>query len=526
MQSPNRHSHQISCSAGYRRQGGPMIINSDNNYSTAARFTVIFSVVASLILPIGYFIVSYRYLSGTLETEAEINAGIISGIITSNPKLWRYETLRIEELLARRPKSNAAETRRLFDEKNVLVLESVGSLLPPQIKATHEVDDYGTAVGRIEISRSLLPLLLQSGIVAIFGMLFGLLLYRWLPFKAVAAAGEKLKDANDFLLKVMEGSSNSLVVLDLDGKTQMFNGHFQELTGYSGEELMGQPFCGLFSGDSGSHVADELHKVTAEGAENVRFESELSCRHGLERSLVCAAAPLLREGTISGIVVSLEDITERKKAAEEKIALDRQIQQTQKLESLGVLAGGIAHDFNNILAIIIGFCYLAKENPESGMTFIPEIEKAADRAADLCRQMQAYSGKAEFVPTELNLQALVDEMVKMLSSTIAKNVVIRYDIKANVSVIAGDASQLRQIVMNLIINASEAIGAEQGEIRVSLAKTTISAEQTIKDHLGGNIPPGCYVCLEVSDTGCGMDDETRQRIFEPFYTTKFVGRGL
>jgi CheY-like chemotaxis protein len=124
------------------------------------------------------------------------------------------------------------------------------------------------------------------------------------------------------------------------------------------------------------------------------------------------------------------------------------------------------------------------------------------------------------------LTALVEETVKMLKSAISQNVIINTNFPPDIPTIKSDSSQLRQVVMNLIINASEAIGEKHGVIHVSLKKTEVSSGQLCKDHLGSSIMPGWYVCIEVSDTGCGMDIETKQRIFEPFYTTKFTGRGL
>lgn len=231
----------------------------------------------------------------------------------------------------------------------------------------------------------------------------------------------------------------------------------------------------------------------------------------------------LEHGRVYGF---FQDITERKKAEEEKQALESQFQQTQKLESLGVLSGGIAHDFNNILAIIKGNCSLATMDSENTENYINEIDKASDRAAALCRQMLAYAGKAHLSMTQVNMWMLVDEMITMLKSTLPQNAVIKPGLQTNIPFITADASQIRQIVMNLIINASEAIGKEQGEIKVSLTSTTVIAGQADKDYHGKAIPPGIYVCLEVTDTGCGMDEATKKRIFEPFYTTKFTGRGL
>ncbi len=232
------------------------------------------------------------------------------------------------------------------------------------------------------------------------------------------------------------------------------------------------------------------------------------------------------ESVLKLVSIRVAGELERRQAEEEKLLVQQQFQQAQKMESLGVLAGGIAHDFNNILAIIIGNCSLAEMNPDRASERIPIIEKAADRAAGLCRQMLAYAGKGIFTMTQFNLAVLVDEMVQMLKATTNQNVVIRSDLSPDIPAINGDASQLRQIIMNLIINASEAIGDAQGVVQVSLAKAVIQAGQSFVDHLGNAIPPGCYARLEVSDSGCGMDEETRRRIFEPFYTTKFTGRGL
>jgi signal transduction histidine kinase/CheY-like chemotaxis protein len=217
---------------------------------------------------------------------------------------------------------------------------------------------------------------------------------------------------------------------------------------------------------------------------------------------------------------------ERRQAEEDKMLLQQQFQQAQRLESLGVLAGGIAHDFNNILAIIMGYCALTKMDYETTEHNIPHIEKAVERAAALCRQMLAYAGKAQSVMAQVDMTEVVAEMVTMLKATTSQNVSIRADLPAAMPYIKGDASQLRQVVMNLIINASEAIGEEQGVINVSLARTEIKAGQSDKDHNGKIIPAGRYICLGVADNGCGMNDEIRQRIFEPFYSTKFAGRGL
>jgi len=215
-----------------------------------------------------------------------------------------------------------------------------------------------------------------------------------------------------------------------------------------------------------------------------------------------------------------------RQAEKDKWTFEQQLQHTQKLESLGVLSGGIAHDFNNILAIIMGYCSLIKMDYETTENNIAEIEKAVERAAGLCRQMLAYAGHAPLSATQVNMWMLVDEMVNMLKATLPQNAVIKPELSTNIPQLSADANQVRQIVMNLIINASEAIGKEQGVIRVSLTKSTLLAGHSEKDYTGKAVPSGKYLCFEVTDNGCGMDEETKWRIFEPFYTTKFTGRGL
>ena len=326
--------------------------------------------------------------------------------------------------------------------------------------------------------------------------------------------------------KMIANIGDVIVIIDQHGINRYKSPNVEKWFGWKPEELVGaSAWANVHPDDLASSqkfVSDLVSNPNTTGTTECRYR----CKDGSYKWIEITLINLLDYPEIQGILGDYHDITERRRFEDEKRAIEQQLQQTQKLESLGVLAGGIAHDFNNILAIIIGHCSLAAMDPETANKHIPPIEKAADRAAGLCRQMLAYAGKASFTLTQVNMAALVDEMVQMLKATTNQNVAIKPDLSTDVPTINGDASQLRQIVMNLIINASEAIGEAQGVIHVSLTKTAIKAGQSSTDHLGKAIPTGWYVCLEVSDTGCGMDEETRRRIFEPFYTTKFAGRGL
>ncbi len=220
----------------------------------------------------------------------------------------------------------------------------------------------------------------------------------------------------------------------------------------------------------------------------------------------------------------------RLRAQQEQSLLDSRLQQAQKLESLGVLAGGIAHDFNNLLVGVLGYADLAlsRLGPSSAARpLIDEIRKGGERAADLCSQMLAYSGRGKFTVENVDVNQILADMNHLLEVSISKKVVLRYDCADSLPAISADATQIRQVVMNLVINAAEATGDRSGVISVSTG-----AMQCDRNYLDSafvpatETPEGIYVFVEVSDTGAGMDADTKAKIFEPFFTTKFTGRGL
>ncbi len=238
---------------------------------------------------------------------------------------------------------------------------------------------------------------------------------------------------------------------------------------------------------------------------------------------------LIQEAGQSIIFTVWRDISERKKAEEEHLHLERQILYAQKLESLGVLAGGIAHDFNNILTAIIGNAEIAlmRLTPESpAVDNLHNISHSAFRAADLAKQMLAYSGKGRFVIEHLDLNRLLEEMLHMLEVSISKKAVLRLNPHRPLPAVEGDATQMRQIIMNLVINASEAIGDRSGVIAITTGCMDCDRSYLKDVWLDENLTDGLYIYLEIADTGCGMDKDTLAKLFDPFFTTKFTGRGL
>jgi PAS domain S-box-containing protein len=290
---------------------------------------------------------------------------------------------------------------------------------------------------------------------------------------------------------------------------------------------------GSFRGTN-EHVAQLLHPEDRDRALEAfnraverRVDFDLECRiiraDGELRWLFVRGGPRY---DASGAAVSVAgvamDVTGRKQ-------LEDKLRQSQKLESLGVLAGGVAHDFNNLLVGVIGNAGLLleetpPESPRRGL--IENLMEAGERAAQLTRQMLAYSGKGQFVIERLNLEQQVRQILALIAASIPKGVKIELDSTPDLPSVEGDAGQLQQLIMNLVINGAEAIGEGGGTVTISTRLREIDRDY-VRDNLAGdNIPPGSFVVLEVHDTGCGMDAATQARIFDPFFTTKFTGRGL
>jgi PAS domain S-box-containing protein len=307
---------------------------------------------------------------------------------------------------------------------------------------------------------------------------------------------------------------------------------FESITGYPREMCTegGMPYADLIHREDLAGVHREIDDAV-EDHRSFHLLYRLRRCDGSWRWAEEYGTPLYDEETgaanrLEGLVL---DVTEERQREEEHKKLQAQMQHAQKLESLGVLAGGIAHDFNNLLTGILGNADLALSELSDlspARQNLEEIETASRRAADLCRQMLAYSGRGKFVIRAVDLTEVVREMVHLLEVSISKKAILRFNFENNLPAVEADVTQLRQIVMNLITNASDAIGDRSGIISVATGAVQCDRAYLSETYLDDDLPEGCYVFVEVTDTGCGMDRETRVRIFEPFFTTKFAGRGL
>jgi PAS domain S-box-containing protein len=253
-----------------------------------------------------------------------------------------------------------------------------------------------------------------------------------------------------------------------------------------------------------------------------RTSSELA--HG-ERLYEVTVEPL--EHAESRVIIVLDDVTERRRLEAER--LERRLQQYQKLESLGILAGGIAHDFNNLLVGILGNASLALLDIAAGSPArrsVEWIEQSAERAAELTRQLLAYSGKGRFVVEPIDLSSVVGEMASLLEVSISKKATLQLDLRPGLPRVEADVAQIRQVVMNLITNASDALADRTGRIMVSTGLVEADREYLDGSFIHDDIEEGRYVSIEVGDTGVGMTPETQSRMFDPFFTTKEQGHGL
>jgi PAS domain S-box-containing protein len=340
-------------------------------------------------------------------------------------------------------------------------------------------------------------------------------------------AEEKLKVSEERNRLLVENANESIAVLQ-ERRFVFTNPQFTEFTGYSRNELASRDFTEFVHHDDRAIIEERYRKRMGGDQTPFTYELRFISREGATKWVELNSVLFTWEEKPS-VLLFIRDIAERKQAEEERRRIESQIQQTQKLESLGVLAGGIAHDFNNLLMAILGNIDLALLDltPSSPVRMnLLEAAKASQRAADLCRQMLAYSGRGKFKSESLNLNEIIQDMSHMLDVSVSKKAILRYNYATGLPPIEADATQMRQIIMNLVINASDAIGEKSGIISISTGMMDCDRSYLSETWLNDKLPEGQYVCLEVADTGCGMDRDMIPKIFDPFFTTKFTGRGL
>ena len=334
----------------------------------------------------------------------------------------------------------------------------------------------------------------------------------------------------DRMLRVIEATTDFIVTTDESLQITYANTALLRLAGKGPlASLRGQPLLNILPSTTANILQQEaLPAALATGA----WHGELALLDGARVEIpISTVVQAHRDSKDSGTIFSfvLRNIARQKQAEANRLESERRLQQVQKLESLGVLAGGIAHDFNNLLTPLLGYASLARlDLPEDSpvQQTLLKIEKSTERAAALCQQMLAYAGKNPLAFSNIDLTRLIDDTSQLLRVSTGKKRQLELELTRPLPRIAADPTQMRQVLMNLVLNAADAIGENPGRISVRTREETIDhATPAFRFH--GRAPaPGQYVVLEVEDNGSGMTPEVYTRIFEPFFSTKFSGHGL
>ncbi len=479
------------------------------------------ALAVSIVLPAGYFFLAYQSQTAALGTEAEINARIVTQLINANPDLWIYEEDRLAELLDRRPTTGQPEIRRILDNNGRLIFASRQEVAPPLFSRADDLLDAGLPVGKIIISRSLRPLLLNSGLGALLGLGLGALIFfvlRLLPLRALRQAQDDLRREKEQAQITLHSIGDGVIATDRQGRVTVINKVAAKLTGWERSAAVGRSLPEIFHiiNEQTGEVCENPAMRVLKNGETVELANHtiLIARDGHEYQIADSAAPIRdRQDKISGAVLVFRDVTE-------EIQIRNELAKTQKMEAIGTLAGGIAHDFNNLLTAILGNTNLARvqiNTPDLAVASLVKAETAVKRAKGLTRQLLTFAKGGLPVKKMTSLAAVLNDVgVFAVSGSKAK---IEFTIADDLWGLEIDEGQISQAVSNLIINAMQAM-PDGGVIKVAAENVTVGPDSDLP------LPAGPYIEVTIADEGQGIAADHLARIFEPYFSTKAEGSGL
>jgi two-component system cell cycle sensor histidine kinase/response regulator CckA len=334
---------------------------------------------------------------------------------------------------------------------------------------------------------------------------------------------KRVEESERKLLRAVEQTDEVILMTSPEGMITYVNPAFEKVYGFTRLEILGKTPAVLKSGEMTGEFYEKFWKDLASG-KSVRTELVNRTKSGKLVTIDTSTSPIIDEqGTVSGFIAVQNDVTEQRNTEDQKRALEHQLAQVQKMESIGTLAGGIAHDFNNILAIISGYASVLEgfvREPARFSQGVDAIQRAADRGASLVRQILTFARKTEVLFEPISVNDIITELGKMIQQTFPKNIRLELRLERNINLVNGDRTQLHQALLNFCVNARDAM-PDGGNL-------TISTSMMSGTDLRGRFLEAKreqYVCVSVSDTGAGMDEETKSRLFEPFFTTKEKGKG-
>ncbi len=348
-------------------------------------------------------------------------------------------------------------------------------------------------------------------------------------FRRMEESNQRVRESEEKYRTLLENLPQCIYLKNRDMIYSSCNENFARDVGISPSEIQGKTDFDIFAPDA----AKSNHELDLRAFQKGEIvESETSTERGGEGFFFRSVKTPVKDenGEKTGLLVIYSDITAQKKAQIEHEELQKKMIQTQKLESLGVLAGGIAHDFNNLLTGILGNAYLMLDDLEQNTEMyesVEAIQSSANRAADLTSQMLAYSGQGQYMAMRLDLAEEIEKFEDLLKSSISKKSHLDIQVADDLPRLKADPAQLRQILLNLVTNASEALDDESGVIKIIVGLKSYGMDDIGKSVVNSDeLKPGEYVFVRVEDTGCGFEAKDTGRLFEPFFTTKFTGRGL
>lgn len=337
-------------------------------------------------------------------------------------------------------------------------------------------------------------------------------------------AEQHVRESEARFRAIVENSHDGIIFTDEFANVTYRSPSYELINGYTADERLGQSAYAVVHQDDLALVSAAWERMFAVPDAFERVEYRIHHKDGSWRWVDSIVRNLLHNANIRSVVVTSRDITERKRAESERERLQTQLSQSQKIEAVGRLAGGVAHDFNNMLSVILGFAEMALDSTEPGQPLredLLEIQKAAERSGSLTRQLLAFARQQPISPRVVDLNATVQDMLTMLRRLIGENITLAWQPASSLAKVFIDPTQIDQILANLCVNARDAI-AGVGTVEIETLNAVIDSDYCAT-HPGAR--PGDYVCLAVRDTGCGMSPEVLAHIFEPFYTTKGVGKG-
>ncbi len=323
---------------------------------------------------------------------------------------------------------------------------------------------------------------------------------------------------------LLQNVSDAIIATDLNSKITSWNQAAEALYGWNANEVIGQLFDDILRTD---YLDDSLEQSGQQLLEQGMWKGEITQKHKDGTAInILASVSLVKDssGKAVGVVAANRDVTERKRAEQSQAKLEAQLRQAQKMESIGRLAGGVAHDFNNLLTVIQGYSIFMQDRlpaEDSLRADLEQILRASERATALTRQLLAFSRKQKLAPAVLDLNDLVANLRKMLERLIGEDITLSTDLQPGLCSVVADPGQIEQVVMNLVVNARDAMPTG-GLLTIETGNVHLN-DRYDRTHLGSLTGP--CVMLAITDTGCGMDEQTQARLFEPFFTTKEPDKG-